>query len=172
VRNTYTPFDPPTLREVMTMDLPLGYLFKGLNDDQLKRIEAIATELSMEDGQEICKEGEVAKGLYVLKTGAIELMTKVENNVELPISILRNTGDIFGSGLLVAPYQCSLTARCAETGILFMIEGSALQKLMKDDRDLGCIIMTNLAEHFLGRLKESRQEIKIHFSTLLRSYRQ
>jgi CRP-like cAMP-binding protein len=159
------------MREVVLMDFSLSYLFKGLSDDQLKRIEAIATELSMKDGQEICKEGEEAKALYVLKTGSIELMTKVENDVELPISILRNTGDIFGSGLLVAPYQYSLTARCAGTGILFRIEASALQKLMKDDRDLGCIIMTNLAEHFLGRLKESRQEIKIHFSTLLRSYR-
>ncbi len=154
------------------MDLPLGYLFRGLDDDQLKRIAAVAREVSMENGEQICREEEEAKDLYILKTGAVELMTKVENDVELPISILQNPGDIFGSGVLIAPYLYSLTARCAGTGILFRIEGSALQKLMGEDRDLGCIIMTNLAEYFLGRLKESRREIKIHFSTLLRSYRQ
>ncbi len=153
------------------MDLPLGYLFKGLNDDQLKRIANIATEVSMENEQEICVEGETAKALYILKTGAVELVTKVENEVELPVCILRNPGDIFGGGVLVAPYLYSLMARCAKTGILFKIEGSALQELMKEDRDLGCIIMSNLAEHFLDRLKESRREIKIHFNTLLRSYR-
>lgn len=153
------------------MDLPMGYLFRGLDNDQLKRIAAIAREVSMENGQQICREGEEANSLYILKTGAVELMTTVENDVELPISVLRNPGDIFGSGILIAPYTYNLTARCSGTGILLRIEGSALQKLMVEDRDLGCIIMTNLAEQFLTRLKESRQEIKMHFNTLLRSYR-
>ena len=153
------------------MDLPLGYLFRDLSNDQLKMIAAVAREVSMEDGQEICGEGEEAKALYVLKTGTVELITKVENDIELPVIILRKSGDIFGSGVLVAPYLYSLTARCAKKGTLLRIEGSAIQKLMTADRDLGCIIMTNLAKHFLGRLKESRQEIKIHFNTLLRSYR-
>ena len=153
------------------MDLPMGYLFRGLDNDQLKRIAAIAREVSMENGQQICREGEEANSLYILKTGAVELMTTVENDVELPISVLRNPGDIFGSGVLIAPYTYNLTARCSGTGILLRIEGSALQKLMVEDRDLGCIIMTNLAEQFLTRLKESRQEIKMHFNTLLRSYR-
>jgi CRP/FNR family cyclic AMP-dependent transcriptional regulator len=153
------------------MDLPMGYLFKGLNDDKMKRVAAVAKEISMKKGQKICREGEEAKNLYILKTGAVEVITTVENDVELPITVLRNHGDVFGSGVLIAPYTYNLTARCTETGILFKIEGSALQKLMMEDRDLGYIIMTNLAEQFLIRLKESRQEIKMHFNTLLRSYR-
>ena len=36
------------------MDVPLGYLFKGLNEDHLKKIAAVTTEVSMEDGQQIC----------------------------------------------------------------------------------------------------------------------
>jgi len=159
------------IRAVVSMDVPLGYLFRDLDDDQLKRIAAVAREVAMENGQEICREGEEAKELYILKAGAVELMTRVEDDVELPISILREPGDIFGAGVLVAPYLYSVTARCAGTGFLFSIERSAMQKLMTEDRDLGCIIMTNLAAHYLGRLKESRREIKIHFSTLLRSYR-
>ncbi len=153
------------------MDLSLSYVFKGLNDDQLKRVEAIAQELSIEKGQEICKEGEVAKSIYILKSGAVELVTMVENDFELPISILRNPGDIFGAGVLVAPFQYTLTARCFNACILLKFKRSDLQKLMKDDRDLSCVIMSNLAEYYLFRLKESRREIKIHFSTLLKSYR-
>ncbi len=153
------------------MDLSLSYVFKGLNDDQLKRIEAIAQELSIEEGQEIFKEGGEAKAIYILKSGAVELVTMVENDFELPISILRDPGDIFGAGVLVTPYEYTLTARCFKAGILLKFEKSALQKLMKDDRDLNCVIMSNLAEYYLFRLKESRREIKIHFSTLLKSYR-
>ncbi len=153
------------------MDLSLSYVFKNLSDDRLKKIEAIAKELPIEKGQEIFKEGEEANAIYILKSGAVELVTMVENDFELPISILRNPGDIFGAGVLVTPYEYTLTARCFNAGVLLKFEKSALQKLMKDDRDLSCVIMSNLAEYFLLRLKESRREIKIHFSTLLKAYR-
>ena len=153
------------------MELNRCFLFKGLSDDQIKKITAVATDVSMEDGQEIFKDGEEAQALYIVKTGSVELLTKVENGIELPICLLRNPGDMFGSGVLVPPHRYTLTARCAGKGIIFRIEGAALKKLIREDRDLGCIIMTNLAEHFLNRLKESRQEIKIHFKTLLRAYR-
>ena len=153
------------------MDLSLSYLFKGLNKDQLKKIEAIAEEVPIELGQTIIREGEKAKALYIVKSGAIELVTKVEKNFELPITCLRVAGDIFGSGVLVVPYQYTLTARCFKKGALLKFEKSALHKLMKSDRDMGCHVMKNLAEYLLLRLKESRHEIKIHFSTLLKSYR-
>ena len=153
------------------MDLSLSYLFKGLNDEQLKKIEAVAIEMAIKKGQEIIKEGEKAKALYILKSGAIDLFTKVDNDLELPISILRDPGDVFGSGVLVAPFKYTLTARCFNEGILLKFERSVLKRVMKADRDLSCKIMSNLAEYYLHRLKESRREIKIHFSTLLKSYR-
>jgi CRP-like cAMP-binding protein len=98
-------------------------------------------------------------------------MTAVEKDFDLPISILREPGDAFGTSALVPPYQYSLSARCVEKGILFCMETSALRKLATEDRDIGCQMMTNLAAHFLDRLRETRQEVKIHFKTLLSSTR-
>jgi hypothetical protein len=51
------------------------------------------------------------------------------------------------------------------------METSAVRELAAEDRDIGCQMMTNLAAHFLDRLKETRQEVKIHFKTLLSSTR-
>ena len=79
------------------MDLPLGYLFKGLNDDQLERIIAVTSEISMEDGEEIFKEGEESRAVYILKKGAVELITLVESDFELPIATFRKPGDTVGS---------------------------------------------------------------------------
>jgi len=157
--------------EVITMDLFTGFLFRGLDQDQLAKIGAITTEISMENGQRIFVEGDEAKNLYVLKKGAVELMTSVEQNLELPISILRDPGDIFGSHSFIAPYRYSLSARCEEAGSVLSIERSSVKKLMVADRGLECIIMRNLAEHFLDRLTETRQELKIHFRILFRSTR-
>ena len=98
-------------------------------------------------------------------------MAAVEKDFDLPISILRNPGDAFGTSALVPPYQYSLSARCVQEGVLFCIETSSLRELATEDRDIGCQMMTNLAAHFLERLKETRQEVKIHFKTLLSSTR-
>jgi len=157
--------------EVIAMDLFTGFLFKGLDQDQLAKIAAITREISMENGQKLFVEGEEAKNLYVLKEGAVELMTGVEQELQLPISMLRDPGDIFGSHALIAPHQYSLSARCEETGTLLSIERSSVKKLMVADRGLECMIMRNLAEHFLDRLRETRQELKTHFRILLKSMR-
>ena len=145
------------------MDLPLGFLFEGLSDEHLKRIVAVTKEITMEEGEEIFKEGGESGAVYILKNGAVELITLVESDFELPIATLRKSGDIVGSSALVPPYRYSLTSRCTENGTLLHIDGSALRKVMSDDLDIGCTIMANLAKYFFDRLIETRQELKIHF---------
>jgi CRP-like cAMP-binding protein len=149
------------------MDSSSTYLFRGMTEGQMKNILAAGKEIAVKKAQRIVKEGQAANGVYIVKSGAVELMTTVENGFDLPISILREPGDVFGTSALVPPFQYSLSARCLEDCVLFCMETAALRKLAADDRDIGCQMMTNLAAHFLDRLKETRQEVKIHFKTLL-----
>jgi CRP-like cAMP-binding protein len=149
------------------MDSSLAYLFNGLDASQTKKVMATGNQISMKEGQQIIKEGAAANGVYILRSGAVELMTTVEKDFDLPISILREPGDVFGTSALVPPYQYSLSARCLEDCVLFCMETAALRKLAAEDQVIGCQMMTNLAAHFLDRLKETRQEVKIHFKTLL-----
>jgi len=153
------------------MDSSSTYLFKGLSEGQMKKILAAGKEIPVKKGQLIIKEGQAANGVYILRSGAVELMTTVEKDFDLPISILRDPGDVFGTSALVPPYRYSLTARCVEDGVLFCMETCAVRELAAQDREIGCQMMTNLAAHFLERLKETRQEVKIHFKTLLSSTR-
>ena len=153
------------------MDSSFTYLFRGFDEGQMKKIMAIGKEITMKKGQQIFREGQEANGVYVLRSGAVELMTVVEKDFDLPISLLREPGDVFGSSALVPPYQYSLSARCVEEGTLFCMETKALRELALEDHDIGFQIMTNLAAYFLERVKETRQEVKIHFKTLLSSTR-
>jgi CRP-like cAMP-binding protein len=153
------------------MDSSFAYLFQGLDESQMEKIRAIGKEVAMTQGQQIFREGQEANGVYILRKGSAELLTVIEREIELPISILRDPGDTFGTSALVPPYRYSLSARCVEEGALFSMETKALRKLAAEDHDIGCKIMTNLAAHFLERLKETRQEVKIHFKTLLMTTR-
>lgn len=153
------------------MDSTFAYLFKGLNESQMKKAVATGKEIPMKKGDLIFSEGQDADGVYIVCEGAVELTASVERDFELPISILRTPGDVFGSSALVPPNRYSLSARCAEDGILFCMETAEVQKLVSEDRDIGCRLMTNLAAYFLERLKETRRELKIHFKTLIMSTR-
>ena len=152
------------------MDYLAGcYLFKGLTDSQLRRLADVASETEMEEEQWLFQEGLKAEEIYVLKEGAVELLTRVDDEFELPISMLRQPGSCFGTSALVVPHVYSLSARCAEGGSILVIRQEDLHKLIQEDRDLGCSIMTNWAGHLLNRLKETRQELKIHFKTLFQT---
>ena len=151
------------------MQLSSCYLFKDLSEAQLDSLRDIGNETRIRKDQWLFREDEAAEQMFVLKAGAVELLTTVENDVELPITIVRTSGNCFGTSALVPPHQYSLSARGVEEGTLLAIKKTDLEKLIKQDPEAGHTILTNLAGHFLDRLKETRQELKIHFKTIFKS---
>jgi len=145
------------------------YLFKELSDSQLLRLSEITKEEQMKKGHFLMHEGQKAETLFVLKEGHVELLTTVNDDFELPIAILRNPGDCTGTSSLLEPYEYSLSARCVKNGVIVIIQQADLKHLIQKDHELGCTIMKNLAQHLLDRLKETRQEVKIHFKTIFKS---
>ncbi len=150
------------------MQLSSCYLFEGLSESQINHLITIGTEIRIQAGKWLFREGNVADKLYILKSGAVELLTTVDE-VELPINIVRNEGECFGTSTMVPPHQYSLSARCAEDAKLLFMKKTALDKLLKEDLKMERTMLTNLAKHFLNRLKETRQELKIHFKTIFKS---
>jgi CRP-like cAMP-binding protein len=150
------------------MQLSSCYLFEGLSETQLNHLSTIGSETPIQAGQWLYHEGDAAEHMFILKNGAVELLTTVDE-VELPITIVREPGNCFGTSTMVPPHQYSLSARCAEDGTLLSIKKTDLEQLIKADVELGHTILVNLAKHFRDRLKETRQELKIHFKTLFKS---
>jgi CRP-like cAMP-binding protein len=111
------------------MELCSCFLFKGLTEDQKSEVISVIKETSMDSGQRIFTEGDEAIALHILKEGTVELMTIVENDFEMPVAILRNPGDCFGTPALLKPHVHSLSARCIEKGYLFTIKQSNLRRV-------------------------------------------
>jgi CRP-like cAMP-binding protein len=145
------------------------YLFGRLSDPQLERVQAISREQKIQKDQWLFREDQEAQHFYLIKEGAIELLTVVDERIEIPIAMVRPKNGLIGIGALVPPYKYSLSARSALDSILFAFDRSDLEDLNHEDPDLVCIIMANLAQKLLARLKETRHELKIHFMNLVRS---
>lgn len=129
---------------------------------------ALMEEIAVKKGEHLFHEGEAAEQLYCLKQGAVEMMTAIDDHIELPITIFRSEGSHFGTSSLVPPYIYSLSARSYVDSVLMVIQRRRLMEQTKRDPEIGFIIMSNLAKTFLDRLKETRQEVKIHFKTLFK----
>lgn len=160
-------FQAPSLKGDF-MQLSSCYLFQGLSESQLNHLRTIGNETPIQAGEWLYHEGDSARQMFILKDGAVELLTTVDE-VELPITIVREPGNCFGTSTMVPPHQYSLSARCAEDGTLVSIKREDLEQLIKTDVELGQAILINLARHFRDRLKETRQELKIHFKTIFKS---
>ncbi|MGD9231896.1 MAG: cyclic nucleotide-binding domain-containing protein, partial [Desulfobacterales bacterium] len=111
------------------------YLFKGLSESQIHGLLEITKEMKAQKGQFLMNEGQDAEALFILKQGAVELLTKVNDDLvdydfELPIAILRNPGDCTGTSSLLEPHIYSLSARCFENSELRVIKYTDLKHLM------------------------------------------
>jgi CRP-like cAMP-binding protein len=151
------------------MELFSCYLCHGITASQMQRLAGIAREIRVQPGEWLFQEGKEADEFFVLKEGAIELLTSVDEHFELPITILRTPGDCFGSPAIISPYIYSLSARSVATSVLYAIDQQSLRRLFQEDPEFGYIVMTNVAQHLLERLRETRQELKTHFRTLFLS---
>ena len=151
------------------MPLSSCYLFDRLSESQLESVHAISQEKSIQKGQWLFREDEEAQYFYLIKEGAVELVTVVDENIEIPIAMVRTENGCIGIGALVPPFRYSLSARAAQDSNLLVFKRDDLEALNQKDPGLVCIMMNNLAQKLLERLKESRKEIKLHFMNLVRS---
>ena len=151
------------------MPLSSCYLFGRLSEPQLERVQAISREQNIQKGQWLFHEDEEAQQFYFIKDGAIELLTIVDEHIKIPIAMVRGRNGCIGIGALVQPFRYSLSARAAKDSNLLVFRRSDLEALKKEDPGLVCIIMNNLAQKLLERLKETRSELKTHFMNLVRS---
>ena len=151
------------------MPLSSCYLFARLSEPQLERVLSISGDKQIQKGRWLFHEGQEAENFYLIKEGAIELLTVVDENIEIPIAMIRAQNGCIGIGSLVPPFRYSLSARAAKNSRLLVFQRADLEALKRDDPGLVCIMMNNLAQKLLERLKETRQELKIHFLNLVRS---
>jgi CRP-like cAMP-binding protein len=144
-------------------------LFKSLSDDQLKAIAHLGQEKSFKPGEEIFKQEQKAKTLYVLLDGAVTLMftvgTEAEQETDLMVETLKQAGSVFGTAALMNPYVYNVTARCVKSTKSLAIDSAGFQEIIRRDPLIGFEVMTKLAQLYFNRLNTTRTAITNLFKT-------
>ena len=118
--------------------------FKGLNEQQLRSLSTLATEMHFEPGRYIFREGEPANRFYLIVKGKATLETEAAELGVIPIRTL-GPGNDLGWDWLFAPFSFHASARAIEPTRTIYFYGTGLRQQCEDDPYLGYEIMKRIA---------------------------
>jgi CRP-like cAMP-binding protein len=135
--------------------------FALLNDEQLKAIALIAEEKSYPKGALLVKENTNATLLALLLEGDIDLIFSGGGEGAIVNALVGSIapGEAYGVSSLIEPYKYTATARATMPVKVIEIEGTALRALVEVDRNMGYVMMRNVAIAVLERLRYTQVEL-------------
>ncbi len=135
-------------------------LFKGLTDSDLARIAELCHLHSLHADDRILEEGTRATNIHICCSGKVDIVTWVKKPWNKYVRVHHaQPGEVFGWSALVAPYNYSASAICAEDGEEIRIRGTDLLALLHQHPHIGYTIMENLAADIGARLIQMRQSL-------------
>ena len=153
-------------------------VFRGLNDDQLGKIQAICHEKEYKREDQLFREGDDAAYIWIVIKGQVDIRFDLPARASSEKSTVysEKATDIFGWSTFVPPYKYILSAYCAGLSCtVALIPKESLTRLFESDYDMGYIVMSNMAGamsmrfHDLQKSSEAPPyamiKITVHMST-------
>jgi CRP/FNR family transcriptional regulator, cyclic AMP receptor protein len=135
--------------------------FAMLNDEQLKAVAMIAEEKTYPKDTLLVKENAAANKLTLLLEGDVDLVFSGGGEGAIVNALVGSIapGEMLGVSSLIEPYTYISSARATVPVKVVDIDGNALRALMQVDKQLGYLLMCNVAAAVLERLKYTQVEL-------------
>lgn len=134
-------------------------LFERLLESQLQDLLSHSTIKSYHEGETIFLQGEEALTLFVLIKGVIDLTAKTKEHIDILASKIEKEGAVFGTASLMEPFQYNVSAHSLQPSDVLIINAKWLRERMKEDQQMGMLIMSKLASIYFNRLNSLRSGI-------------
>ena len=132
-------------------------LFRGLTNDDLKKLAAIASDESFVPGSEIISEGAEGDALYGVKSGTVRV---VKHGTDEDEEISRmGPGQHFGEMAIIENDKRSATVDAQEYTEVIKINRQDLEDLLSQDDELGHRVYKSLATYLCRRLRQTTNDL-------------
>lgn len=120
-------------------------VFSSLSDEELNMIDSITDSAPYAKGSQVCREGEPAEALYVVKSGLIKLS---KNSMEGKQHIVRFLfpGDYFGQFALLHNKNNDVTAEMIESGVVCRMHRKNFIPLLEQNAGLAFSFLMSVSE--------------------------
>lgn len=134
-------------------------IFDELDDDQLERIAAICTPVTLEPGTVIFNENTPGDEMYIVVHGAVAIQVDprilgTESETGPKTITTLGKGQVFGEVVLVDQGLRTATARVVQPNTqLLVIKRDDLLRLCEEDYKLGYLLMRNIAAEMAFKIR-------------------
>ncbi|MBX6352389.1 MAG: Crp/Fnr family transcriptional regulator [Thermoflavifilum sp.] len=137
-------------------------LFRGLTEDELRKVATLATEHRVPRGAYVFMEGEDRQAVYFIRRGLIKIVKVDEEGREHIVNIL-GAGEMFPhvGFFQEGPYPAS--AQAMETSLLLAIRNAAFDALLMEHPDIARKVMRVMGSKIL-QLQAKLQELAVYDS--------
>ena len=153
-------------------------IFSGINQEKLEPIIPRWDLLEFQTNEIIFHQGDIAKNLYGVLDGEVELSIIVTDKIykaeveyeetvrnrleiiEKPIVVdTVGSREVFGWSSLVSPGRWTATARCSSASKILSISAVDLNDMFDKDPELGYVLMRRLNEIISSRLQKRTDKL-------------
>ncbi len=137
--------------------------FGGLTEDQINGIAMLSDEEQYPGKTILFREGDIAKTLYVLVEGDIELLYSGGGEGQVINAYVGSIaqGEVFAVSSLIEPYRLTTTARSEGPVKTIAINAAGLRAMCEVDPRLGYTMMRHLARGLSERLNYARVQLAV-----------
>ena len=130
----------------------------GMSRTHLALLTDCAIAAHFEKGQTILREGEFAKGVYLIETGEVVLESGEESGQPVVVDTI-GPGDPLGWSWMFPPYIWRFTARAVEPIDAIFFYGTTLREYCEKDHSLGYELLKRTTRVMLRRLQATRDRM-------------
>ena len=131
-------------------------LFVGLPQTDLANIAKITLIKSMKKGEYLFREGDTARGFYIVQGGAVNVHRVSSTGKERVIHIFR-VGESFAEIALASDEGYPADARAVETSQVLMVQKSGFVALLRRQPELALRMLGSMSTHLrvlVGQIEE------------------
>jgi CRP-like cAMP-binding protein len=132
-------------------------LFRNLDEADLYKLAAIATEQTFSAGCQIFMERSIGDSLFIIKYGTVRVVKQGEREDE-EVTYM-GSGQHFGEMALIDDEPRSATVEAVEHTETICIKRKDLESLLAQDNKLGFGVYRRFAKYLCFRLRETTDEV-------------
>jgi CRP-like cAMP-binding protein len=141
------------MRQPASTDLARLPLFGGLPESSLDAFARRAETIALQAGQEIFREGDAAKALYVIESGKLECV-KHKKVGDGDVCVMQlGAGECFGEMSFVDMQPRSATVRAVEPSTIWVWPYATIHERYCSDSKCYTLLIMNIARELSRRLR-------------------
>lgn len=129
-------------------------LFSDIDSEGLEKLSKIVNKLSLKKGEQLFKEKDDTRGVFLLHSGKVEISRVTADGWRQTLTVV-TPGDFFGELSILERRHHVASAVAVEDAELFLIPKEEFDRLMEQDTKLACYILKKIAMEMSKKLRRT-----------------